>query len=311
MEDDRDMAMLLDDNEYSDSPGSGGGGGGNDPESGGGAAASASGGGGGGEGVPPKRTRVLLSCAPCRVSKLKCDRESPCGNCLKKDRIDLCEYAPRPRKPVKPAKGMAARLRRLEGMLREMMDDDSAVAAMSNFGVSSADLLANGGGESNKNSATDGQPSLMAMLTEAEAEGYDGTGKPIPTSATTSAAVANGGGEPQGPTPTPQARGKGRVVRGQKATTYVGATHFMAMLDDIEDLKAYFEDPQNVPEDKWQDTSPAAGDSPEQLLLGGQQPRSRVELLAVMPPRNVVDRLIVRYFGSNTPTQREYQFSHQ
>jgi len=25
-----------------------------------------------------KRTRVLLSCAPCRASKLKCDRATPC-----------------------------------------------------------------------------------------------------------------------------------------------------------------------------------------------------------------------------------------
>ncbi|KAL1902715.1 hypothetical protein Sste5346_001158 [Sporothrix stenoceras] len=305
MEDDRDFSMLLDDNDFSDSPGSGGGGSGGNVTAAGnrsGAAASAARATATGENALPKRTRVLLSCAPCRISKLKCDRESPCGNCLKKDRIDLCEYAPRPKKPVKPAKGMAARLRRLEGMLREMMDDDTAAAAMSSFGVSSAELLANGGNGS-KNGGNEGQPSLMSILTEAEAEGYDGTGKPIPTSATTSAAVDGNGATAATQNPTPQARGKGRVVRGQRATTYVGATHFMAMLDDIEDLKAYFEDPQNVPEDEWQDVSPSAGDSPEQLMLGGQQPRSRVELLAVMPPRPIVDRLIVRYFGSNTPTQ--------
>ncbi|KIH94499.1 hypothetical protein SPBR_05567 [Sporothrix brasiliensis 5110] len=259
----------------------------------------------GGDNAQPKRTRVLLSCAPCRVSKLKCDRESPCGNCLKKDRIDLCEYAPRPKKPAKPAKGMASRLRRLEGMLREMMDDDTAAAAMSSFGVSSADLLANGV----KNGATDGQPSFVSTLTDAEAEGYDGMGRPIPPTATTAAGDNAGGSQnphahPNShPHPTPQARGKGRVVRGKRGTTYVGATHFMAMLDDIEDLKAYFDDPQNVPEDEWQDVSPAAGDSPEHLMLGGQQPRTRAELLAVMPPRLVVDRLIARYFGSNTPTQ--------
>ncbi|CAK7197681.1 hypothetical protein SEUCBS139899_000329 [Sporothrix eucalyptigena] len=284
MADSPDIAMMLDSNKFSDSPASGGAG----------KAAGTTASGGNGEALPPKRTRVLLSCAPCRVSKLKCDREQPCGNCLKKDRTDLCEYAPRPKKPAKPAKGMAARLRRLEGMLREMMDDDSAAAAMSSFGVSSAELLA-GKANGGDGGPTDGAPSLMSVLTEAEAEGYDGTGKPIPTTATTTANGAQ-------PAPAPQGRGKGRVVRGERATTYVGATHFMAMLDDIEDLKAYFEDPQNAADDEWQDVSPEA-DSPEQLMLGGQQPRTKADLLALMPPRNVVDRLIVRYFGSNTPTQ--------
>src|SRR5687767_6581040 len=73
-----------------------------------------------------KRSRILLSCAPCRHSKLKCDRGQPCSQCLKKDRIDLCTYAPKPEKR-RPAKGVAARLRRLETMVRDMMDGDGNV----------------------------------------------------------------------------------------------------------------------------------------------------------------------------------------
>lgn len=65
---------------------------------------------------PPKRTRVLLSCAPCRNSKLKCDRATPCGQCIRKSKPDGCLYAPRPEKR-KPAKSMAARLKRLEGSM--------------------------------------------------------------------------------------------------------------------------------------------------------------------------------------------------
>lgn len=68
-----------------------------------------------------KRTRVLLSCGSCRASKLKCDRLSPCGQCAKKGRPELCAYAPRPAK-TRPVKGMAARLKRLEGMVRGMID---------------------------------------------------------------------------------------------------------------------------------------------------------------------------------------------
>ncbi|KLU91363.1 hypothetical protein MAPG_09884, partial [Magnaporthiopsis poae ATCC 64411] len=54
--------------------------------------------------VPPqqqqqkqKRIRILLSCGPCRTSKLKCDRASPCRQCIRKGLPpDECVYAPPP-----------------------------------------------------------------------------------------------------------------------------------------------------------------------------------------------------------------------
>jgi hypothetical protein len=76
--------------------------------------------------APQKRTRVLLSCKACRISKLKCDRGLPCGQCVKKAREDLCVYAPKPEKR-KPAKGMSARLKRLENMVRGMIDANGNV----------------------------------------------------------------------------------------------------------------------------------------------------------------------------------------
>lgn len=117
---------------------------------------------------PQKRTRVLLSCAPCRFSKLKCDRKQPCRQCEKKGRIDLCVYAPKPERKRPAAKGMSARLKRLEGMVRGMMEDQEIQ-------------------------------------------------------------------EPQGylfsPTTAPHVTGQ--VVRGDQTTTYVGATHCLAMLEDV------------------------------------------------------------------------------
>ena len=126
---------------------------------------------------PPrqKRSRILLSCAPCRTSKLKCDRGGPCGQCQKKGREDLCQYVPKPEKR-RPAKSMAARLKRLEGMVRGMMDAGGNLTPQP------------------------GQPEL--------------------------------GEQKQGNGETPQF--EGQVVRGQNATTsYVGATHCMAMLEDV------------------------------------------------------------------------------
>jgi hypothetical protein len=81
--------------------------------------------------APMKRTRVLLSCHPCRSSKLKCDRTTPCGQCLKKGKPDACAYAPR-REKAKPAKSMAARLKHLEGMVRGMVESEGAGTRVAN-----------------------------------------------------------------------------------------------------------------------------------------------------------------------------------
>ncbi|OPB40120.1 Zn2Cys6 transcriptional regulator [Trichoderma guizhouense] len=181
-----------------------------------------------------KRTRILLSCAPCRNSKLKCDREQPCGQCAKKGRLDLCVYAPKPEKKRPAAKGMAARLKRLEGMVRGMMDD-----------------------EGNLRSGSQAAEGVAPQL-------------------------------------------KGKVVHGDNKTTYVGATHCLAMLEDIEDIKAYFDDPG----DSDDDLLPGEElEGPEMLLYSRGAPTSREELLAQLPERHVADRLVTRYFSSKSPSQ--------
>ncbi|KAF4974301.1 hypothetical protein FZEAL_8783 [Fusarium zealandicum] len=185
-----------------------------------------------------KRTRILLSCAPCRASKLKCDREQPCSQCSKKGRDAQCTYAPKPAKK-RPAKGMSARLKRLEGMVREMMD------------------------------AEEGSP-----------------------------AAAAGDVEESGATAGPEVHG--HVVRGENGTTYVGATHCMAMLEDIEDLKTYFDEPEDPDEDPILSDDI---DSAELLLFTRAGPKDRNDLLSHLPERTVADRLLSRYFASLSPSQ--------
>lgn len=130
-----------------------------------------------GDGGPQrsKRSRVLLSCSHCRNSKLKCDRTQPCGQCVKRGRPGACQYAAKPEKQ-KPAKSMATRLKRLEGMVRSMME-----------------------------------------------EGGDGAGARGVGQASSTAAPAADEGVATG----------AQVVHGEKGSTYVGATHFMAMLEDV------------------------------------------------------------------------------
>lgn len=215
----------------------------------------------------PKRSRILLSCGPCRASKLKCNREAPCSQCTKKAREDLCVYAPKPTKTKRrAARGdMSARLKRLEGMVRGMMDEDDE-------------------------DARDGVPGGKR---NDDADTVDNLG--------------------------------GHVIKGENATTYVGATHCMAMLEDvglgccvrqrrgyeltqgqIEDLKCYFD----VPEEEENEGSPEDIEAPEMLILQRGSPLNKDDLLCQIPDRNIADRLMSRYFASMSPSQRKYERPH-
>ncbi|KAK7996339.1 hypothetical protein PG991_015806 [Apiospora marii] len=196
---------------------------------------------------PPhvKRTRVLLSCGSCRASKLKCDRLSPCGQCAKKGRSESCAYAPRPQK-ARPVKGMAARLKRLEGMVRGMID----VPGGSNVGGEGG-----GGG--------------AALPAQVPSEGK------------------NPGGQV--------------VVQSERSTNYVGGTHFMAILEDIDELKNYFD----VSDGGGETQDPFEIDGgPELVVFSKNVPRTRDEFLALLPEKSIIDRLMLRYFNSNSPSQR-------
>lgn len=40
-----------------------------------------------------RKSRKLLSCDPCRQRKVKCDRSSPCGQCVRHKTTELCHYS--------------------------------------------------------------------------------------------------------------------------------------------------------------------------------------------------------------------------
>ena len=67
-----------------------------------------------------KRNRIQLSCTHCRHAKLKCDREKPCSQCVKKGRASICTFtAPATRK--RPAVSLQNRLKHLESLVKGAM----------------------------------------------------------------------------------------------------------------------------------------------------------------------------------------------
>ncbi|KAM5344606.1 hypothetical protein ACJ41O_013141 [Fusarium nematophilum] len=71
----------------------------------------------------PKRCRQPLSCLSCRSRKLKCDREQPCGACVKRGEQDSCQFSPGAPSAA-PGRSHEAqiRLRRLEQMVQELVN---------------------------------------------------------------------------------------------------------------------------------------------------------------------------------------------
>jgi len=198
---------------------------------------------------------------------------------------------------------MAARLKRLEGMVREMMHTQQE------------------------------QPAPPSVPNTAMPEGQEDE-RPADTRASLprrTVLTAPRGGEEE---PLAQV-----VVGKDGQGTYIGATHFMAMLNDvsgsfipdlhcecaidrkkIEDLKSYFDDDDETPE--MSSTGPATTwdfesrggqhelatsnsySSPGILLPFGPAAACKQDLIEMLPPRHVVDRLIQRYFGAVSPSHR-------
>lgn len=68
-------------------------------------------------------------------------------------------------------------------------------------------------------------------------------------------------------------------------------------------MKSYFEEPETD-----YDESPEPSDeieAPDLMLFSRNMPRSREDLLKLLPEQKIVDRLIMRYFSSRSPSQRK------
>jgi len=138
-----------------------------------------------------KRNRTQLSCTSCRHGKLKCDRQQPCSQCVRKGRSSQFTF---PTSTLKPVVSLRNRLKHLESLVKDAMTAQNPIAqgALSN----SLDTL-NGSGTA----------SIGSLHSPSNLHGQDQTNRrQTPTS--------------------------GQVLL-SKGQTYVGATHWAAILEDV------------------------------------------------------------------------------
>jgi hypothetical protein len=143
---------------------------------------------------PHKRNRTQLSCTNCRQAKLKCDRQKPhCLQCEKKGRASLCSF-PSPAARKKPTVSMQNRLKHLESLVKDVMGTGQSP---------SMQQIENHAQHSNVN----------LLSNAASVHGANGfTDLMEDTTATASS---------------------GQVLLGASESTYVGATHWAAILEDV------------------------------------------------------------------------------
>lgn len=89
----------------------------------------------------------------------------------------------------------------------------------------------------------------------------------------------------------------------RKKATARGLTRFCA--SQIEDLKSYFDHEEvNQEVDGDSPENFTDGDSPAMLIVDRSAPRSRQDLLNLLPPKHIADRLVMRYFNAYSASQR-------
>ncbi|KAH7374187.1 fungal-specific transcription factor domain-containing protein [Cadophora sp. MPI-SDFR-AT-0126] len=201
-----------------------------------------------------KRNRPALSCTNCRHSKLKCDRKQPCSQCVKRGRPSEC-ILPQQVTRRKPAVSMQNRLKHLESLVKNVMGGQSPLSATQH------------------ETSTDYSPNSREPIISDSSGAHTTSEGELTTS------------------PLPQSGGV--LFRPDEKATYVGATHWAAILEDIEEVKSYFEETEEALDED--DVRPFSS-----IAFNATTPATKSDLMAALPSRIVVDRFVSRYFNSNS-----------
>ncbi|KAF2236093.1 hypothetical protein EV356DRAFT_498937 [Viridothelium virens] len=198
-----------------------------------------------------RSSRVKLACAPCRASKLKCDRCLPvCEQCYKRSRESLCKYTEKGLRYLSTSQRKDA--------LKEKMERLETFVSR-----------------------------LQGTL-------------PTPDSLPVESAGEGLGDESASQDMTAQ-MGKLRLYT-SGSTQWVGPSHWESIIDDIADVKAYFELEKNLdaPQSEWDNEWNV---QEVDVLLGTPRILSIPALLNLLPPKADMDRFVAAWFNIMEPAR--------
>ncbi|KIH88702.1 hypothetical protein SPBR_06634 [Sporothrix brasiliensis 5110] len=264
-----------------------------------------------------KRNRPPKSCEPCRLRKLKCNREQPCDACTRRDKAAFCQYAANADRSERrdavvrsgggggsSSHSVTGRLRRLEDMILQMAGGSSGKAFdvqtpwqrsphdMPRYLDDGAVDVSMSGGDSVDNSVN------TPLSDELQVPVDSGNPVTAETSITESSERPSLGG--------------GQLDIGH--TTYIDASHWSSLLEEIKELREQLSSPverdqqpeslaslslTNSSPSMHTDTAQPTLETPDDSyadLVFAQPSVGPEELLKSLPPRAVCDRLISHYF---------------
>ncbi|KAI6790603.1 hypothetical protein KC361_g7836 [Hortaea werneckii] len=85
------------------------------------------------------------------------------------------------------------------------------------------------------------------------------------------------------------------------STQFIGPSHWESILDDLEDVKAYFDTSESTGDDAAHRSIRSSNITPIDVHLGVAQNYTIEHLLALMPPKQTIDRLIAAWFNALDP----------
>ncbi|KAK1753729.1 fungal-specific transcription factor domain-containing protein [Echria macrotheca] len=213
-----------------------------------------------------KRNRIRFSCTHCREKKLKCNRHSPCDQCEKRNISGSCRIIPYETRAANTGASAAER----------------TVATTTGGSVS-----------------TRSRPPLSDMALQNRLKHLEHLVQVLKSQRRDAPEVSQ---DPDN-LPPEFVRYTEKAALRPDDHTYVDSAHWESVLDDIttltRDLATHDHDDSA---DLWvnfeEDASVVQGPF---LLLGGFPRASVEELVALLPPRAVVDRMIARFFEAREP----------
>lgn len=201
----------------------------------------------------------MLSCASCRQRKLKCDRNQPCGNCVARSTDCVYSSASRNRPVAAQRRDGNANLENRLRRLEELLN-----------------TMAPRGSQQGSNGS--------AATSSREQNDREKGASPEDNSSLQSDPSNLSDVKP------------GRMMSSDSQVAYVSSTHWAALCNEVAELREGLEQ-TNLAEHT--DNAEISYGSGPMLLDGLQRPPDLKDILSGIPPREVTNRLVSRYFTSN------------
>jgi hypothetical protein len=230
---------------------------------------------------------------------VRCDRQLPCETCTSKGIGLSCTYAPKPPRQTKVS--VRDRIQQLEALVRSLAQQQQTATTP--------------GAQQQVGPVTDPSPRFLATpgSSSPEADAHSGAlldeDDEVPLPGLTQAFNLSSCDKERPPAAIPTPSEPGSLRTHSHGAGYVGSVHWAAVLDSISELREYYEEeeaarmlhvspPGNGDTSSLLSLSAAHHYTPGPRLLYEPLQLTKADVLASVPARPVVDRMVARYFNA-------------